>query len=85
MTTKVTIIKNTDSDGKPMNEMDIGEICIVVEEGPYFGRYVMRTTDDSTGEVMDLSEFGKNKSWDKGCTLKVKPAPSGTKILFEVE
>ena len=44
----------------------------------------MRTLS-SAFEVMDLTEFEFESCWDMYNSVEVKPAPKGTKIIFEVK
>lgn len=84
--TKVTIIKSDEIPRtKRMSEMEPGEICIIDDYvSKHHGNVVMRTLS-SAFEVMDLTEFEFESCWDMYNSVEVKPAPKGTKIIFEVK
>ena len=78
--TKVTIIKSPGT--KKMTEMEPGEICIVDDNRYTNDEHVVMRTFSPLFEVIDLTDF---KEGDSFLELKVRPAPKGTKIIFEVE
>ena len=67
-----------------MRDMKPLQIGIVVTDGMYKERVVMRTADVEKFEVIDLTDPGVNCCWTGNPTMTVELLPSGTRITFVV-
>ena len=66
-----------------MNDMEPLEVGIV-QNGYYKNDVVMRTANNTSFEVMNLSKPHVDSCWDNNSTLPVKLLPKGEKITIEL-